>query len=192
MVAPAHGGPGQLVEQPPSRVGGPAEQALVGNGNTQDRQLHTRHQRLQRHRQFIVIQHHVKQHGHQTDDIVIDPIQLAHLAGLLLLLTQLTGNMPPQITQRGRLISPRRSKPVQHAKQLFTAHRRRRRCPQRTERNITTGMPPAADQITEQRKHLLLRLPRCRRTRRSRIPLPRRRGRRTRALLRSSTVFQAR
>ena len=157
VITPAHGGPGQLIEQAPRRVGGAVEETLVGDGHPQNRQLHAADQRLERGRQLAVPQHHVEQHGHQVDDVIIDPIKLAYLAGLTLLLLQLPADMPAQVRQRGSLCRLA-AEMIEHAEQLVAAYRGRGRCAQRTEGNVATGMAPAADQLAEQRQHLLIGL----------------------------------
>src|SRR5690606_33874585 len=97
----------------------------------------------------------VEQHGHQVYDVIIDPVKLAYLAGLTLLLLELPADMPAQVRQRGTLCRLA-AEMIEHAEQLVAAYRGGCRRAQRTEGNVATGMAPAADQLTDQRQYLLI------------------------------------
>ena len=151
VITPAQGRPRQFVEQTPGWVRGPVEQALVGYGDAQDRQLHAADQRFQGRWQLGIVQHEIEQHRYQTDDIIIHPVKLAHFPGLPELLAQLSVDVPAQLMERGvglRLLMV--GKTVQHAEQFFTGHRWCRGRAQRAQGDIAAGMTPVADQFAEQ------------------------------------------
>ena len=72
LLAPAQGGGGDLVEQPPGRMAATAEKGLVEDRDLEHGNLQASDQRLERIRQGKVVENEFEQHRHQVDDVFVD------------------------------------------------------------------------------------------------------------------------